>query len=508
MITHWCSPPLMTQNHVISQTNQHAESIPPPTSEMTCVNMSNTVSIHFFQPTCFITFNVTVSVHVGNDSNASFERNVSPKVMDFTNQFCCRFIALHFSSSFSICFLFSHSSFKSSIRNFNKRPLTDNNSTQNEMWLMFISIYIKKSHDNMIQSASVTCLNTSNFHHHHPAAVFCNSFCFSFMLQLTNHQYTVSLFKSVNLASHLMCSNKGRWQVYLNKNIFCWIICILFAFSLVDPRHFNLRLNHFSQFPFNIKMIFTSWQFSDWLAKQIIMLGFMDLRWLRDSRRSDVDFVWIGCFITTRMLVKLCRYLTYIFWSMPVVLKRAKIHLFCNDETCIRLISIKIECIPEQLNRCTHVLYTEEYNIGCIHTTIFHQSFLDLFVQTSRSRDIIVAWSLSRQGLTVDTAKMSRKRSVILINFNQYFPPTGWNFANVAKRANLVSSQRVNVFCTFHEIGWKLYEILPVEVCLADRWATGLMDGKTDRYRLFTGLLCASKITYFVHLYGQISTGP
>ena len=50
---------------------------------------------------------------------------------------------LHSPSSFSICFLFSRSSFKSSIRNSTMRSLMDDISTQNEMWLVFISTYIK-----------------------------------------------------------------------------------------------------------------------------------------------------------------------------------------------------------------------------------------------------------------------------------------------------------------------------------------------------------------------------
>ena len=38
--------------------------------------------------------------------------------------------------------------------------------------------------------------------------------------------------------------------------------------------------------------IFKSWQVCDWLAKWIIMLGFMDLRWPRVFRRSSVGLVW------------------------------------------------------------------------------------------------------------------------------------------------------------------------------------------------------------------------
>ena len=41
--------------------------------------------------------------------------------------------------------------------------------------------------------------------------------------------------------------------------------------------------------------IFKSWQVCDWLAKWIIMLRFMDLRWLRVFRRSNVGLVLFYC---------------------------------------------------------------------------------------------------------------------------------------------------------------------------------------------------------------------
>ena len=40
--------------------------------------------------------------------------------------------------------------------------------------------------------------------------------------------------------------------------------------------------------------ILKSWQVCDWLAKWITMLRFMDLRWPRVFRRSNVGFVVIG----------------------------------------------------------------------------------------------------------------------------------------------------------------------------------------------------------------------
>ena len=51
----------------------------------------------------------------------------------------------------------------------------------------------------------------------------------------------------------------------------------------------------FSQYLFNVKKmaikICKSWQVCDWLAKWLVMLGFMDLRRLMISRRSNVGLV-------------------------------------------------------------------------------------------------------------------------------------------------------------------------------------------------------------------------
>ena len=48
----------------------------------------------------------------------------------------------------------------------------------------------------------------------------------------------------------------------------------------VDAHQLDLRLHHFSQFPLN-----------DWLAKWLIMSGYMDLRRPRVYRRSNVGLV-------------------------------------------------------------------------------------------------------------------------------------------------------------------------------------------------------------------------
>ena len=87
------------------------------------------------------------------------------------------------------------------------------------------------------------------------------------------------------LTSHacaLLIDNVGNY-LYLNNGSFIFE---------VDPHQFNLRLHHFSQFQRKgRKKKFKSCQICDWLAKWLIGLGFMDLRWPRVYRRSNVGLV-------------------------------------------------------------------------------------------------------------------------------------------------------------------------------------------------------------------------
>ena len=77
------------------------------------------------------------------------------------------------------------------------------------------------------------------------------------------------------LTSHacaLLIDNVGNY-LYLNNGSFK---------SEVDPHQFNPREK---------KEVFKSWQVCDWLAKWLIVLGFMDLRWPWVYRRSNVGLV-------------------------------------------------------------------------------------------------------------------------------------------------------------------------------------------------------------------------
>ena len=61
----------------------------------------------------------------------------------------------------------------------------------------------------------------------------------------------------------------------------------------VDAHQLDLRLYHFSQFPLNVKKKKEnkSWQVCDWLAKWLIMSGYIDLRRPRVYRHSNVGLV-------------------------------------------------------------------------------------------------------------------------------------------------------------------------------------------------------------------------
>ena len=117
-------------------------------------------------------------------------------------------------SSFSICFLFSHSSFKRS----SVIPTWD-------PWLTTSRLGMR-------------CGRFNTHLYHAAGAIFSNSFCFCFLLRFTNHQYTVSFFKSINLASNSICSNEGCWHMWLKypskKSTFCLLSHIRFAFPFAE----------------------------------------------------------------------------------------------------------------------------------------------------------------------------------------------------------------------------------------------------------------------------------
>ena len=112
--------------------------------------------------------------------------------------------------------------------------------------------------------------------------------CLEWRLKYVN----ISIILALKLMSHacaLQIDNVGNY-LCLNKGSF--------KFE-VNPHQFNLRLHYFSQFQREKKRkkreIFKSWQVCDWPAKWLIVFGFMDLRWPRVYRRSNVGLVYVCC---------------------------------------------------------------------------------------------------------------------------------------------------------------------------------------------------------------------
>ena len=137
---------------------------------------------------------------------------------------------------------------------------------------IYIYIYIYHPLDNR-HGSSLSIDNTKN----HMAT----STCLEWLLKYVN----ISIILAPKLTSHacaLLIDKVGNY-LFLNNG--------RFKFE-VDPREFNLRLHHFSQFQRN-KKIFKRWQVCDWLAKWLIILGFIDLRWPRVYRCSNVGLVFI-----------------------------------------------------------------------------------------------------------------------------------------------------------------------------------------------------------------------
>ena len=108
---------------------------------------------------------------------------------------------------------------------------------------------------------------------------------------------------SSSIIAHPVNSDLHTWEgslkCYAKNSTYMYIY--IYLYDALDNRHgFSTWdwLHHFSQFLFmkslKKKMFFKilkSWQVCDWLAKWIIMLRFMDLRWPRVFRRSNAGLV-------------------------------------------------------------------------------------------------------------------------------------------------------------------------------------------------------------------------
>ena len=145
---------------------------------------------------------------------------------------------------------------------------------------------------------------------------------------------------------------------------------------------------------------------------------------------------------------------------MPDVLRRVKTNLFSAGQTYIRFIYVNTECIPAQINPIC-AIHPTNITLTAIRQPYFINPFLD-FIQTSRSRDLIVVWSLSRQRAT-------------------FWPPENWNLSKWPKVETFLKthlSKEPHGEC-FQKISWNLngnYEIWPREVWRRDARA----DEQTD----------------------------
>ena len=90
--------------------------------------------------------------------------------------------------------------------------------------------------------------------------------------------------------------------VYQHKLRHAWLISVLIT------RNRLILMNKWFAGCGNVKLFELhkkkSWQVCDWLAKWLIMLGFMDLRWLRVFRHSDVGLVCL-CFTSRQIIINI-----------------------------------------------------------------------------------------------------------------------------------------------------------------------------------------------------------
>ena len=187
-------------------TNQHSDSTPPATKmrfwtyQILVISTSSTLlaPLHSIRP-CLYMLAMTPR-HLLKAMSVS---------RSFTDWFCSEFIA--FPQFFHYMFSFLSSICQKFHQEFQHEVLVWRYLDFDEMWLMFTSIYILKSHDIMNQSSfrewcviSFNEIWTRQIVHYAAPTIFSNSFCFCYLLRSTNHQYTVSF------------SNPSIWRATLS----------------------------------------------------------------------------------------------------------------------------------------------------------------------------------------------------------------------------------------------------------------------------------------------------
>ena len=131
--------------------------------------------------------------------------------------------------------------------------------------------------------------------------------CFTcvFCPQLIRNVRSRRRIDSSSIIAHLVNSDLHTWERSL-KCLKCYAknstYIYIYLYDALDNRYefstLDWLLHHFSRFLFmkSLKnfffLILKSWQVCDWLAKWIIMLRFMDLRWPRVFRHFFAGLVW------------------------------------------------------------------------------------------------------------------------------------------------------------------------------------------------------------------------
>ena len=121
--------------------------------------------------------------------------------------------------------------------------------------------------------------------------------------------------------------NKSTLQCF--TPVFCPQLISIIAYPVNSDLHTwerSLRCYQLCQELVFFK-IFKSWQVCDWLAKWMIMLRFMDLRWPRVFRRSNVGLVKI-VIPKAKQIPSLIR---FSYWIDPVVFQSHFFHFLWID---------------------------------------------------------------------------------------------------------------------------------------------------------------------------------
>ena len=152
-----------------------------------------------------------------------------------------------------------------------------------------------------MMSISIHIIANQSSYHDDKSTLQC--FIHVFCPQLIRNVRSRRRIDSYSIIAHSVNSDLHSWARSLKcyaKNstyIYMYIYMMLLIIGMDFLYQFNLGFIAplFSFFSCKVwKKKFKCWQVCDWLAKWMIMLRFMDLRWPRVYRRSNVGLVYFG----------------------------------------------------------------------------------------------------------------------------------------------------------------------------------------------------------------------